>query len=194
MSVIRISGKDDKKLIELANFILKKWKNYSDKSVNILAKTQNTCHNTITPIARIKNSKFELDLVLRNNRTDKNHPFDIFHPHKHLHNIKKENIGLIEVMGLAILPPRLKEELKLLSDYILNDKNINHNEKIKKHAQWVQNFLPKYKNINNNNIEKILKREISQSFLEVLKNCGVFKRDQKGMRAFEKFINTLQNS
>ncbi|MFX3653970.1 hypothetical protein [Campylobacter sp. LH-2024] len=97
-------------------------------------------------------------------------------------------------MGLAILPPRLKEELKLLSDYILNDKNINHNEKIKKHAQWVQHFLPKYQNINNNNIEKILKREISQSFLEVLKNCGVFKRDQKEMRAFEKFINTLQNS
>ncbi|MBZ7941284.1 UDP-glucose--hexose-1-phosphate uridylyltransferase [Campylobacter molothri] len=194
LSVIRISSKDDKKLIELANFILKKWKNYSDKTVNILAKTQNTYHNTITPIARIKNSKFELDLVLRNNRTDKNHPFGIFHPHEHLHNIKKENIGLIEVMGLAILPPRLKEELKLLSDYILNDKNINHNEKIKKHAQWVQHFLPKYKNINNNNIEKILKREISQSFLEVLKNCGVFKRDQKGMRAFEKFINTLQNS
>ncbi|TKX29472.1 UDP-glucose--hexose-1-phosphate uridylyltransferase [Campylobacter aviculae] len=194
LSIIRISSKDDKKLIELANFILKKWRNYSDKSVNILAKTQNIYHNTITPIARMKNSKFELDLVLRNNRTDKKHPFGIFHPHEHLHNIKKENIGLIEVMGLAILPPRLKEELKLLSDYILNNKNINTNEKIKKHAQWVQSFLPKYKNMSSKNIEKILQEEISKAFIEVLENCGVFKRNEQGMKAFEKFINTLSKN
>lgn len=191
LSVIRISSKDDKKLIEFADFILKKWKNYNDKNVNILAKTQNAHHNTITPIARMKNSNFELDLVLRNNRTDKKHPFGIFHPHEHLHNIKKENIGLIEVMGLAILPPRLKEELELLNDYILNNKDINTNEKIKKYTQWVKNFLPKYKDINDKNIEKILQKEISKTFLEVLKNCGVFKRNKKGMQAFEKFINTL---
>ncbi|HBK6296038.1 MULTISPECIES: hypothetical protein [Campylobacter] len=178
-------------MIKFADFILKKWKNYNDKNVNILTKTQNAHHNSITPIARMKNSNFELDLVLRSNRTDKKHPFGIFHPHEHLHNIKKENIGLIEVMGLAILPPRLKEELELLNDYILNNKDINTNEKIKKHTQWVKNFLPKYKDINDKNIEKILQKEISKTFLDVLKNCAVFKRNKKGMEAFERFINTL---
>lgn len=191
LSVIRISSKDDKKLVKFADFILKKWKNYSDESIHILAKTQNAYHNTITPIARMKNSNFELDLVLRNNRTDEKHPFGIFHPHEHLHHIKKENIGLIEVMGLAILPARLKEELELLSNHILNNKNIKHNEKIKKHAKWVENFLPKYKNINKSNIEKILQNEVSKVFVEVLEHCGVFKCNQKGRKAFENFINTL---
>lgn len=191
LSVIRISSKNASHLSKFANFILKKWRKYSDKSIDILAKTQNTHHNTITPIARMKNSQFELDLVLRNNRTDEKHPFGIFHPYEHLHPIKKENIGLIEVMGLAILPPRLKEELELLSTYILHKKDIKSNETIKKHAQWVENFLPKYKNIDKNNIEKILQDEVSKVFVEVLEHCGVFKRDKEGKDSFEKFINTL---
>lgn len=191
MSVIRLCGKDKNSIIELSNDILSKWKIYSDEEVNIFSKTDNTEHNTITPIVRFKNNMYEMDLVLRNNYTSTEYPDGLFHPHKNLHHIKKENIGLIEVMGLAVLPSRLLSEMSALKSAILNNEDIYKNELIEKHADWAYTFIKKYNNITEDNIDEILKEEIGKVFLEVLKDAGVFKCDEKGINAFIKFIKSI---
>ena len=190
MSVIRMRHSDEKILINLADLILNKWRSYTDKDAFIFAESDGELHNTITPIARRKNDKFELDLVLRNNITTDEHPLGVFHPHSNLHHIKKENIGLIEVMGLAVLPPRLKNEIEELKNYILNNLDINSNENIKKHACWIENLRKKY-NFNSENIDEIFRYEIGQIFVEILKDSGVFKRNSDGQKAFEKFLSIL---
>jgi UDPglucose--hexose-1-phosphate uridylyltransferase len=192
MSVVRISSDNKDKLIDLAEHILTSWRNYSDESVNILSHTGDEPHNTITPIARKRNGKYELDLVLRNNRTSVEHPLGIFHPHNEVHHIKKENIGLIEVMGLAVLPARLKEELNLLKKCLINKTNdISKDECISKHNDWYKYLMNKYQNITEKNADNILQEEVGIKFLEVLSHSGVFKRNSMGLCAFDKFINIL---
>ena len=191
MSALRIRSKSDERLVELADHILKSWRSYSDESVGIYAKTNGEPHNTITPIARKRDDYFELDLVLRNNLTTEEHPLGVFHPHEELHHIKKENIGLIEVMGLAILPARLKEEMELLSNYIVQGKDPHTNELLVKHTAWAEEFLRNYKVINKDNINAILQLEIGKVFREVLEHAGVFKRNESGQEAFLRFIKSL---
>ena len=191
LSVIRLRCEDEKRIIELADHILKVWRGYTDEAAFIFAETQGEPHSTITPIARKKNGKFELDLALRNNITTEECPLGVYHPHNELHHIKKENIGLIEVMGLAVLPARLKDEMALLCDYIVNKKDIRSNEQIEKHADWCYEFLKKYDNVNAENVETILKDEIGLVFAQVLEHAGVFKRDAAGKEAFHRFINSL---
>ena len=191
LSVIRLRGKKDKRLIELADIILNKWREYSDEQVGIYAYTDGEMHNTITPILRKNKKIYELDLVLRNNLTTEEYPLGVFHPHEHLHHIKKENIGLIEVMGLAILPSRLKEEMNLVADYILENKNMEENEKIKKHSDWAKKVVAKYSDINKENVQDILQKEIGLVFEKVLEDAGVFKTDEKGIEAFKKFVETI---
>ena len=191
MSVIRIRHKNTERLVEFAAYILNKWRNYNDKDVFIFSETNGEPHNTITPIARKKDNVYELDLVLRNNITTDEYPLGVYHPHKELHHIKKENIGLIEVMGLAVLPSRLEKELKETAKCILNKLDLRKNEYTAKHADWVYDFLPNYSDINENNIMNILEKEIGLIFIKVLECCAVFKRDKKGLDAFVKFINVL---
>ena len=191
MSVIRIRHKKSERLVQLAEHILKKWRGYSDETVFIYSETDGEPHNTITPIARKKEDMYELDLVLRNNITTKEHPLGVYHPHEKLHHIKKENIGLIEVMGLAVLPSRLDKELKSLAAAILAGSDIRQDELISKHADWVDEFLPKYKNINESNIMEILENEVGLVFVKILEDAGVFKRDNKGQEAFDRFIRCL---
>ena len=193
LSVIRTSCKDEKRLIELGAYILEKWREYTDEDAYIYAYTDNEPHNTITPIARKRGDMYELDLALRNNITTKECPMGLYHPHNELHHIKKENIGLIEVMGLAVLPSRLKEEMEILKDYIVNKKDIESNEKIAKHAEWVYEFSKKYDSINSENVESILREEIGLVFLKVLEDAGVFKQTEEGIRAFTRFIESLNN-
>lgn len=191
MSAIRISSTKKEDLITLAQHILITWRNYSDESVDILSHTQDELHNTITPIARKRNGKYEFDLVLRNNRTNNEYPLGIFHPHDEVHHIKKENIGLIEVMGLAVLPGRLKEELNLLKECLINKiDDVSKNESISKHSDWYKYLLAKYKNITAKNADDILQQEVGIKFLEVLHHSGVFKRDSIGSSAFDKFIRS----
>lgn len=191
LSVIRLRCEDEKRIIELADHILGAWRGYTDEEAFIYAETDGEPHNTITPIARKADGKFELDLALRNNITTEECPLGVYHPHAELHHIKKENIGLIEVMGLAVLPARLKEEIALLEEYILSGKDIRSNEKIEKHADWAYEFLKKYDTISADNIDSIVKKEIGLVFAKVLEYAGVFKRDAKGREAFDRFINTL---
>ena len=193
LSVIRTSCKDEKRLIELGAYILEKWREYTDEDAYIYAYTDNEPHNTITPIARKRGDMYELDLALRNNITTKECPMGLYHPHNELHHIKKENIGLIEVMGLAVLPSRLKEEMEILKDYIVNKKDVESNEKIAKHAEWVYEFSKKYDSINSENVESILREEIGLVFLKVLEDAGVFKQTEEGIRAFTRFIESLNN-
>ncbi len=191
LSVIRLQCPDEKRIIELADHILKTWKEYTDEDAFIFAETNGVPHNTITPIARKRNDLYELDLTLRNNITTEEHPLGVYHPHAHLHHIKKENIGLIEVMGLAVLPARLKGELELLKEYILTGKEIRSNEAIEKHADWVEEFLPKYKEITADNIEEILQQEVGKVFCEVLEDAGVYKYTEEGLAAFRRFLSVL---
>ena len=191
LSVLRIRHKDEKRLIELADHVLNKWRGYTDEEAFIFAETDGEPHNTITPIARKVGDTYELDLTLRNNITTKEHPLGVYHPHAERHHIKKENIGLIEVMGLAVLPSRLKEEIELLAEYITEGKEIGSNEKIEKHADWVEEFKPKYENITKENVVDILKKEIGNVFVQVLEDAGVYKCTPEGREAFERFINTL---
>ena len=190
MSVIRIRHDNYERLINLADLILEKWREYSDEDAFIYAYTDGVPHNTITPIARKSGELFELDLVLRNNITTDEHPLGVYHPHSEYHHIKKENIGLIEVMGLAVLPSRLKTEFEILSEYILNDKDIRSNETISKHADWVEEFLPNYQ-ITAENIQSILQAETAKVFAKILECCGVFKRDKIGQKAFETFLKSF---
>lgn len=191
LSVIRLSCTDEKRIIDLADHILKAWRGYTDEEAYVFAETDGEPHNTITPIARKRGDMYELDLALRNNITTPECPFGLYHPHNELHHIKKENIGLIEVMGLAVLPSRLKEEMEILSDYIVNGKDIRSNEKIEKHADWVDEFRPKYPVINAENVDAVIKEEIGIVFKKVLEDAGVFKRDAKGQAAFDRFTGTL---
>jgi UDPglucose--hexose-1-phosphate uridylyltransferase len=192
MSVLRIRCKDENRLVELADAILKKWRNYSDEAAGIYAETENEPHNTITPIARKREGEYELDLVLRNNLTTNEHPHGVYHPHAELHHIKKENIGLIEVMGLAVLPARLKDEMELLSEYILEGKDLRKHELLEKHADWVEEFLPSYPEITKENIDVVIKEEIGKVFLQVLEHAGVYKRTPQGQEEFNRFIYTLR--
>lgn len=192
MSVIRVSGTSKDRVIDLCDHILKTWRNYSDDSVDILASTNGEPHNTITPIARFKDGNYEIDLVLRNNRTTDEYPLGIFHPHNEVHHIKKENIGLIEVMGLAVLPARLKEELMLIKENLLNNiEDISNNEVIEKHANWYKSIRNKYTMFTDNSIDDILRKEVGIKFLEAISHSGVFKRNPQGDKAFDKFINIL---
>ena len=191
MSVVRISHEDPGRLVALADVILEKWRGYTDEEVFIYAETDGEPHNTITPIARKRGDKFELDLVLRNNITTEEHPLGVYHPHTKLHHIKKENIGLIEVMGLAVLPARLKEEMEHLAEAILAGDDIRKNEELAKHADWVEEFLPRYQEVSKDNITEILHKEIGNVFMEVLEDAGVYKRDEKGQAAFDRFLSSL---
>ena len=191
MSVIRLSADNPERLIELADKILINWRGYTDKDAFVFANTNNEPHNTITPIARRRGEAFELDLVLRNNITTDEHPMGVYHPHKELHHIKKENIGLIEVMGLAVLPARLKTEMADLANAIISGADISADEALEKHAEWAQMIKGKYADINKNNVDDILKTEIGIVFAEVLEHAGVYKQTEKGIEAFERFINSV---
>lgn len=191
LSVLRIRSKDTSRLIDLAEHVLNCWRSYTDEDAFIYAETNGEPHNTITPIARKNGDTYELDLTLRNNITTDEHPLGVYHPHAQYHHIKKENIGLIEVMGLAVLPSRLKEELELLADYIVNGKDIRSNKKIEKHADWVEEFLPTYDNITEENVMEILQKEVGIVFTHVLEDAGVYKCTEQGRADFLKFIHML---
>jgi len=187
MSVIRLWGTDREELVDACDAILREWREYSDESVGILAHSGDAPHNTITPIARKRGDVFECDLVLRNNRTSEERPLGIFHPGPDLHHIKKENIGLIEVMGLAVLPARLASELDLLKDAMLEGKNIAEDQKLSAHAKWADEIKAKYPQFSAENAEDILRAQVGLVFEQVLCDAGVFKRDAEGIAAFKKF-------
>ena len=191
LSVLRIRHKDENRLIDLATHVLDCWRSYTDEDAFIFACTDGEPHNTITPIARKVGDTYELDLTLRNNITTEEHPLGVYHPHAKLHHIKKENIGLIEVMGLAVLPSRLKQEMALLKDAILTGSDLKKDEMLQKHAEWVAEFLPSYPEINRENIDEILRQEIGKVFVQVLEDAGVYKCTPEGREAFLKFVKTL---
>ncbi|MBP3697529.1 MAG: UDP-glucose--hexose-1-phosphate uridylyltransferase [Clostridia bacterium] len=191
MSTIRLLSDKPERLVELADKILTKWRAYSDESAFIFAETDGTPHNTITPIARRRGEKFELDLVLRNNITTDEHPMGVYHPHAELHHIKKENIGLIEVMGLAVLPPRLKPELEALADAIVNGKDLRANELTASHADWAEEFIKEYDEINAENAMSIIEAEVGKVFAKVLEHAGVYKRNEEGKAAFLRFVESV---
>lgn len=191
LSVLRIRHKDENRLIDLATHVLDCWRSYTDEDFFIFACTDGEPHNTITPIARKVGDTYELDLTLRNNITTEEHPLGVYHPHAKLHHIKKENIGLIEVMGLAVLPSRLKQEMALLKDAILTGSDLEKDEMLQKHAEWVAEFLPSYPEINGENIDEILRQEIGKVFVQVLEDAGVYKCTPEGREAFLKFVKTL---
>ncbi len=191
MSVIRLASADSDRLIALADNILTAWRGYTDEDAFIFAETDGEPHNTITPIARKRGENYEIDLVLRNNITTEEHPLGVYHPHSELHHIKKENIGLIEVMGLAVLPARLKDEMEILADAIVNKKDIHADGTIEKHADWAEEFLPKYETITKENVMDIIHKEIALVFSKVLEHAGVYKRNEEGQKAFDKFITSL---
>ncbi|MFR7590453.1 MAG: UDP-glucose--hexose-1-phosphate uridylyltransferase [Longibaculum sp.] len=190
LSTIRVTSSNKEEIIQFADDILARWKDYSHPTLGILPYTGETPHNTITPIARMKNGKYQMDLVLRNNRTSEEHPDGIFHPHQNLHHIKKENIGLIEVMGLAVLPARLKDELGLLKECLLKNKNIDDYEELEKHRLWY-NELKNNNEINQDNVDNILKVALTKKFVEVLEDAGVFKMDDEGIDAFVSFVESM---
>ena len=192
MSLIRIRHKNSDRLIELSCKILDAWRGYTDEDAFIFAETDGELHNTITPIARKNGDLFEMDLVLRNNITTEEHPMGVYHPHAELHHIKKENIGLIEVMGLAVLPARLKTEMALLKEAILKNEDIEKNETLSIHADWTKEILAKYSNINKDNIDGIFETEIGLVFAKVLEHAGVYKRTEEGKKAFLKFTESVK--
>lgn len=190
MSVIRIKGSDPDRLAELADRIIDKWRNYSDENQMIFCETEGTPHNTVTPIARRRGEDFELDLVLRNNLTTEEHPLGLFHPHAELHHIKKENIGLIEVMGLAVLPGRLKKEMERLAEAIVSGDDLKSDPLTEKHADWASGLMEKYAFTDDNAMD-ILKEEIGKVFTKVLEDAGVYKRTPEGKAAFLKFTGSI---
>lgn len=191
MSVIRLQSGDTERLVAFADHILSAWRGYTDEEAFIFAETDGEPHNTITPIARKRGDIYELDLVLRNNITTEEHPMGVYHPHAELHHIKKENIGLIEVMGLAVLPARLKSELELLAEYLADGKDVRSNEILEKHADWVDEFSPKYDGFTKENVMDILQQEVGNVFMKVLECSGVYKCDETGRKNFMRFIETL---
>lgn len=192
MSVIRISSKSTQRLIELADKILGAWRSYTDEAAFIFAETDAEPHNTITPIARKRGEQFELDLVLRNNITTAEHPLGVYHPHAELHHIKKENIGLIEVMGLAVLPARLKDELEHLKAAMVEGRDVAADEELSKHADWVEELKQKYGSFRSDTIDRIMEEEVGIVFGKVLEHAGVYKRNPEGQAAFERFIESVK--
>ncbi|MBP3304680.1 MAG: galactose-1-phosphate uridylyltransferase, partial [Oscillospiraceae bacterium] len=190
MSVLRLDGSDPKRLAELAEKILNCWRGYSDASVGVLAQTDGEPHNTVTPIARRRGEQYELDLVLRCNITSEEHPLGVFHPHADKHHIKKENIGLIEVMGLAVLPSRLKKELTDLKDAILAGADIRSDAVLAKHADWVDALKGQYVFTAENTMD-ILLQETGKVFAAVLEDAGVYKNTPEGRKAFCKFVEAV---
>ena len=191
LSVIRLRGEDDEKIIDLADHILKAWRGYTDEAAFIFAETDGEPHNTITPIARKRDGKFELDLALRNNITTEECPLGVYHPHAEYHHIKKENIGLIEVMGLAILPARLKTEMALLAECLTGDKKLEDYPELEQHAAWAKEIAARRTDLNKDTVDDILKEEIGHVFVHVLEDAGVYKCTEEGRAAFERFIATL---
>lgn len=192
MSVIRLSGKDTDRIVDLADKILLAWRAYTDEEAFIFAETDGTPHNTITPIARKRGENYEVDLVLRNNITTEQYPDGVYHAHPEHHHLKRENIGLIEVMGLAVLPSRLKNEMAALADAIVEGKDITADPLIEKHAAWVKEFSAKYEKIDRTNVDAILRDEIGLVFSQILEQCGVFARTEEGMKQFEKFAASVR--
>lgn len=194
MAVLRIRAAVKERLIELADRILTVWRGYTDEKAFVFAETDGEPHNTITPIARRRGEDYELDLVLRNNIVTKEHPLGVYHPHAKLHHIKKENIGLIEVMGLAVLPARLKEEMAALEEAILSGANLRQEELLEKHADWAEAFLKKYPDRSRENLHEIIEKEIGLVFKEVLEDAGVYKCNEEGRAAFARFIAEVNKS
>ena len=191
LAVIRLKSDSTEDIVRLASHILVKWRNYTDEDAFIFANTDGKPHNTITPIARFRDGMYELDLALRNNITTPEHPLGVYHPHEKLHHIKKENIGLIEVMGLAVLPSRLKNEMNLLAEYIIKGKDISGNEAIAKHADWANEILSTRHDITSENVMEVLETEIGKVFVKVLEDAGVYKCTPEGLESFKKFIYIL---
>ena len=190
MSVIRIASENPDRLVELADRILLAWRGYTDEGAFIYAETEGEPHNTITPIARKRGDKFQLDLVLRNNITTEEHPLGVYHPHAQLHHIKKENIGLIEVMGLAVLPARLKDELAAVADSLAQGADLRASELTAKHADWAESFAKDYE-ITAGNALDIVRAETGKVFAQVLEHCGVYARTEEGKAPFLRFLNTI---
>ena len=190
MSVIRLTAADPDRLVDLADRILASWRGYTDQAALILAETDGEPHNTITPIARRRGEDYELDLVLRNNLTTPEHPLGVYHPHAELHHIKKENIGLIEVMGLAVLPARLKEELAAVADGLAAGADLRANALTEKHADWAEGFREKYA-ITPDNALDIVEKETGLVFAQVLEHAGVYKRTEEGKAAFLRFLSQV---
>ena len=191
LSVIRLESDNKERLVELADKILTSWRGYTDREAFIFADIDNEPHNTITPIARRNGENYQLDLVLRNNVCTKEHPLGVYHPHAELHHIKKENIGLIEVMGLAVLPSRLKEELEILSEHLVNGKDVSKNKAIKDHAPWAKELIKKYGTFTTETVQNILREEVGKVFKEVLEHAGVYKCTEEGRIAFMRFVNSV---
>lgn len=196
MSVVRIKGKNKNEVIDAAMEIFEGWKKYSDEENEVLAFTGDTPHNTVTPIARRKGEDFEVDIVLRNNRTSEEHPDGIFHPHKELHHIKKENIGLIEVMGLAVLPGRLEKELDTIAKILCGDLSYNRelaekNDEINKHIPWIERMISENSSLTYDDAKSLVKEEVGVIFSKVLEDAGVFKRNEKGQAGLEKFLSSV---
>jgi UDPglucose--hexose-1-phosphate uridylyltransferase len=189
MSVVRLTASDKARIVELADQLLLAWRNYSDPSVGLLAETDGVPHHTITPIARRRGEDYELDLVLRSNITTEQHPLGVYHPHAEHHHIKKENIGLIEVMGLAVLPARLKQEMAALKEALCHGENLGENEMLAKHAEWAADVLCRNPDFNAENGEEILHEEIGQVYRAILEQCGVFSCDEAGRAAFARFLS-----
>ena len=193
MSVIRLAGPDTERLADLADKILGCWRSYTDHAATILAETDGVPHNTITPIARMRNGRYELDLVLRNNLTTPEYPLGLYHPHPELHHIKKENIGLIEVMGLAVLPSRLKTELALLKEALLSGGDLRADPLLAPHADWAEELLSRHR-FTAEAADEILRQEVGAVFLRVLEDAGVYKRDAAGQAAFLRFVDAVNRA
>ncbi|MGN0458920.1 MAG: UDP-glucose--hexose-1-phosphate uridylyltransferase [Eubacterium sp.] len=192
MSVLRLTCESKQRLLDLAGIVLKAWEGYTDEEAFILAETDGEAHNAITPITRMRDGKYEIDLVLRNNITTPDYPMGYYHPHPEHHHIKRENIGLIEVMGLAVLPSRLKSEMDLLAKAIVNGEDIQNDEVLGKHYEWAEMIKAKY-SVTKDNIDGIIKDEIGLVFTEILEQCGVFERTEKGKAQFVKFLESINN-
>ena len=192
MSCIRLTCADDERLVELADKILTAWRGYTDESCFVYAETDGEPHNTITPIARMRDGRFQLDLVLRNNITTPEHPLGVYHPHAKLHHIKKENIGLIEVMGLAVLPSRLKAEMADVEAALAaHTPAAEYGESIQKHAEWAMDILARHPELNAENVHSIVQDEVGHVFEQVLEDAGVYKMDAAGRAGFERFLSTI---
>ena len=189
LSTLRLTADDKEVLVDLSDKILNHWINYDDVSCDILSHTNDVRHNTVTPIARMDNNRYQIDIVLRNNRTNDEHPLSIFHPHAKHHHIKKENIGLIEVMGLAVLPARLKDELECLKLCLLKKKCIDDLESLKKHKEWFE-YLQTLE-FDEQSIDEFIEKEVTKKFVSVLENAGVYKMNQKGIEGFTRFVDSL---
>ena len=194
MSVIRLSSPDISRIVDLADKVLTAWREYTDEDAFIFAQTGQEKHNTITPIARKRGENYELDLVLRNNITTPEHPLGVYHPHASLHHIKKENIGLIEVMGCAILPARLKTEMADLKRAVLDGNDYRADETLVKHADWMDDIRSRYDDLNETNIDSVLQKEIGIVFAKVLEDAGVYKRSEEGNAAFLRFVDYVNRT